>query len=98
MNQITLQTMKPNVMEKLQNLARLHQRTLEEEITVILENAVLVDRGVDLIREPLQEPKFSNFWKGLQKFRLAIENDGLQFTDDDFADLRDRSVGREIVL
>ena len=98
MNEITLQTMKPNVMEKLQNLARSHQRTLEEEITVILENAVLVDRGVDLIRESLQEPKVSNFWKGLEKFRLTIENDGLQFTDDDFADLQDRSVGREIVL
>ena len=98
MNEITLQTMKPNVMEKLQNLARLHQRTLEEEITVILENAVLVDRGVDLIRESLQEPKVSNVWTGLEKFRLTIENDGLQFTDDDFADLRDRSVGREIVL
>lgn len=98
MNQITLQTMKPNVMEKLQNLARLHQRTLEEEITVILENAVIVDRGVDLIRESLQEPKVSNFWKGLEKFRLTIENDGLKFTDDDFADLLDRSVVREIVL
>ncbi|MCY7407525.1 MAG: hypothetical protein LH631_09150 [Alkalinema sp. CAN_BIN05] len=55
MNQITLQTMKPNVMEKLQNLARSHQRTLEEEITVILEDAVLVDRGVDL--EDRQESK-----------------------------------------
>jgi len=40
MNQITLQTMKPNVIKKLQNLARSHQRTLEEEITVILENAL----------------------------------------------------------
>jgi len=98
MNQITLQTMKPTVIEKLQNLARSHQRTLEEEITVILEDAVLVDRGVDLIVEERQESKVSDFWKGLQKFRLTIENDGLRFTDDDFADLRDRSVGREIVL
>jgi len=98
MNQITLQTMKPTVIEKLQNLARSHQRTLEEEITVILEDAVLVDRGVDLIVEERQESKVSDFWKGLQKFRLTIENDGLRFTDDDFVDLRDRSVGREIVL
>jgi|GEM_PF-475420 len=98
MNQITLQTMKPTVIEKLQNLARSHQRTLEEEITVILEDAVLVDRGVDLIVEDRQESKMSDFWKGLQKFRLTIENDGLRFTDDDFVDLRDRSVGREIVL
>jgi len=29
---------------------------------------------------------------------LTIENDGLRFTDDDFADLRDRSVGKEIIL
>ena len=54
-NQITLQTMKPTVIKKLQNLARSHQRTLEEEITVILENAVLVDLGVDL--EDRQESK-----------------------------------------
>ena len=98
MNQITLQTMKPTVIKKLQNLARSHQRTLEEEITVILEDAVLVDRGVDLIVEERQESKVSDFWKGLQKFRLTIENDGLRFTDDDFADLRDRSVGRERTL
>jgi hypothetical protein len=98
MNQITLQTMKPTVIKKLQNLARSHQRTLEEEITVILEDAVLVDRGVDLIIEERQESKVSDFWKGLQKFRLTIENDGLRFIDDDFADLRDRSVGREIIL
>jgi hypothetical protein len=97
MNQITLQTMKPTVIKKLQNLARSHQRTLEEEITVILEDAVLVDRGVDLIVGDRQESKVSDFWKGLQKFRLTIENDGLRFIDDDFADLRDRSVGREIV-
>jgi mRNA-degrading endonuclease RelE of RelBE toxin-antitoxin system len=49
--------MKPTVIKKLQNLARSHQRTLEEEITVILENAVLVDRGVNL--EDRQESKLS---------------------------------------
>ncbi len=79
--------MKLTTIKKLQNLARSHQRTLEEKITVILENAVLVDRGVDLIIEERQESKVSDFWKGLQKFRLTIENDGLRFTDDDFADL-----------
>ncbi|MFO0129103.1 MAG: hypothetical protein ACK54J_18265 [Pseudanabaena sp.] len=43
------------------------------------------------------QPK-SDFWKGLQKFRLAIQNEGVGFTNEDFADLRDRSVGREIIL
>jgi len=45
----------------------------------------------------LQETKGNDFWRGLQRFRLTIENEGLSFGDD-FADLRDRSVGREIVL
>ena len=58
-NQITLQTMKPTVIKKLQNLARSHQRTLEEEITVILEDAVLVDRGVDLGNQVNTNPPLS---------------------------------------
>lgn len=45
----------------------------------------------------LQETKGNDFWRGLQRFRLTIENERLSF-DDDFAGLRDRSVGREIVL
>lgn len=45
-----------------------------------------------------QETKENDFWKGLQKFRLTIENEGLSFGDADFFDLRDRGVGREIVL
>jgi len=44
-----------------------------------------------------QETQGNDFWRGLQKFRLTIENEGLSFGDD-FAGLRDRSVGREIVL
>ena len=46
----------------------------------------------------LQETKGNDFWRGLQKFRLTIENEGLNFGGEDFAGLRDRSVGREIVL
>ncbi len=38
------------------------------------------------------------FWQGLLKFRERIEKDGIVFTDDDFADLRDKSPGRELVL
>ena len=39
-----------------------------------------------------QETKGNDFWNGLQKFRLTIENEGLSFGDDDFSSLRDRSV------
>ena len=37
-----------------------------------------------------QEAKGNDFWRGLQKFRLTIENESLNFSDDDFAGLRDR--------
>ena len=59
----------------------------------------LGDRQVNLERENLKEgQQKSDFWKGLQKFRLTIQNEGVGFTNEDFADLRDRSVGREIIL
>ena len=59
----------------------------------------LGDRQVNQESENLKEgqPK-SVFWKGLQKFRLTIQNGGVGFTNEDFADLRDRSLGREIIL
>jgi len=98
MNQITLQTIKPFVIEILQNLAQANQRTLEEEITSILENAVLVGQTIDLTVEDRHDSKKNTFWKGLQKFRLTIENEELSFTDEDFDDLCDRSEGREIIL
>lgn len=97
MNQITLQTIKPVVVEMLQNLAQANQRTLEEEINSILENAVLAERTVDLTAENHNETTTNTFWKGLQEFRLTIQNEGINFTDEDFADLRDLSEGREII-
>ncbi|MUG98239.1 hypothetical protein F7734_40390 [Scytonema sp. UIC 10036] len=45
-----------------------------------------------------EESEGDNFWQGLQNFRKVIQNEAIIFTDDDFADLRDRSVGREIEL
>ena len=88
MTQITLHTIKPMVIEKLQNLAQEHQRSLEEEISVILENAV----------GNQEESKGNTFWDGLLHFRQIIESEELIFTDDDFANLRDRTMGREIEL
>lgn len=38
------------------------------------------------------------FWQGVLRFREAIEKEGIEFTDADFADLRDCSPGREIEL
>jgi hypothetical protein len=39
MTQIILEQIKSSLVEKLQNMAQQHQRTLEEEITAILEDA-----------------------------------------------------------
>jgi hypothetical protein len=52
----------------------------------------------EFLRKKKEESKGDSFWQGLQKFRNIIQNEGIIFTDDDFADLRDSSVGREIDL
>ncbi|MGP1386904.1 MAG: hypothetical protein ACTS2F_25330 [Thainema sp.] len=38
------------------------------------------------------------FWKMTLRFRERMEREGIEFTDEDFANLRDRSPGREVVL
>ncbi len=52
----------------------------------------------EFLRKNKEESKGNTFWEGLQKFRQVIQSEGIIFTDEDFADLRDRSVGREINL
>ncbi len=52
----------------------------------------------EFLRKKQEQPKANNFWAGLQKFRQTIQREGIVFTDEDFADLRDRSPGREIDL
>ena len=38
------------------------------------------------------------FWEMTLRFRERMEQEGIEFTDEDFADLRDRSPGREVEL
>ena len=38
------------------------------------------------------ERRGENFWEMTLRFRETIEREGLVFTDEDFADLRDRGV------
>ena len=38
------------------------------------------------------------FWEMTLRFRQRMEAEGIEFTDDDFANLRDKSPGREIEL
>ena len=52
----------------------------------------------EFLRQKKEEFRGDNFWQGLQKFRQVIQSEGIIFTDEDFADLRDPSLGREVEL
>ncbi|MBD2359957.1 hypothetical protein H6G36_01880 [Anabaena minutissima FACHB-250] len=56
------------------------------------------DYLLEFLSKKKEESRGDNFWQGLRKFRSVIESGGIIYTDDDFAELRDRSVGREINL
>jgi hypothetical protein len=49
-------------------------------------------------QEKQLQNKGDSFWQGVLRFRETIEREGIEFTDEDFANLRDRSPGREIDL
>ena len=38
------------------------------------------------------------FWDMTLRFRQQIEEEGIEFTDEDFADLRDRTPGRKVEI
>jgi hypothetical protein len=50
----------------------------------------------EFLRRKQKESNQDKFWQGLQKFRNVIQSESIIFTDEDFANLRDPSVGREI--
>ncbi|MTJ53853.1 hypothetical protein FJR38_14960 [Anabaena sp. UHCC 0253] len=62
----------------------------------------VLESQLSQIKEQLQEEllqnKGDNFWQGVLRFRETIEREGIEFTDEDFANLRDRSPGREVEL
>jgi hypothetical protein len=59
---------------------------------------VLSQRLPEAATAPRPQGNGDTFWTGVLKFRERIEQEGIEFTDEDFADLRDRSPGREIDL
>jgi hypothetical protein len=54
----------------------------------------------DLIADLLEDEKTNSdgFWDMVLEFRQVMKQEGITFEDVDFADLRDRSVGREVAL
>lgn len=95
MTQIILEIGQPVVVEKLRHLAQKHQRTLEEQIVLILENAVKPlpqEEGIISALDSSQD----GFWDMTLRFRERMQQEQITFDDEDFANLRDRSVGREV--
>jgi cysteinyl-tRNA synthetase len=56
------------------------------------------DNLIELIREQREQQHGNKFWEGFKKMRATLEQEGIFFDDEDFADLRDRSPGREVNL
>lgn len=48
--------------------------------------------------EQAEKQAGETFWQATLRFRERIEREGIEFSDEDFADLRDRSPGREVEL
>ncbi len=85
--QVILKQLNPIVIEKLKRLAQSHQRTLEEEITSILE---------DVAEKEEEQTESEGFWDMTLRFRERMQQENITFDDADFADMRDRSVGRDV--
>jgi cysteinyl-tRNA synthetase len=50
------------------------------------------DNLIELIRQQREEQRGNKFWEGFKKLRATIEQEGISFNEEDFADLRDRSL------
>ena len=91
MTQIILEIGQPVVIEKLRSLAQKYQRTLEEQIVLILENAV-----TPLPQEQMTFSALDNgqdgFWDMTLRFRQRMQQENIVFADEDFAGLRDGQI------
>ncbi|AFY92198.1 hypothetical protein [Chamaesiphon minutus] len=56
------------------------------------------DNLIELIRQQREEQRGNELWHSLQRMRAILEEEGVFADEDDFANLRDRSPGREVNL
>jgi hypothetical protein len=72
---------------------------LTEENLLTEAEEVAITKITDWQQGKETRPQQGNeFWHSLQKLRATLEREGIFFDEDDFADLRDRSPGREVNL
>jgi hypothetical protein len=87
------------IIKSLDDLPRQDQTSLLQVLEQRL--APMTAGRSETIDESVAQPQKSpgeTFWEMTLRFRERIEREGIEFTDADFADLRDRSPGREIEL
>jgi cysteinyl-tRNA synthetase len=56
------------------------------------------DKLIELIRQQRKQQGGKEFWNSLQRIRAMLEEEGIFADENDFANLRDRSPGREVNL
>lgn len=69
-----------------------------DELSITEQAALFNTLRLRLETATLPEPRDETFWHMTLRFRERMEREGIELTDEDFADLRDRSPGREVVL
>jgi hypothetical protein len=72
-----------------------------EELSIEEQTSLFDVLGSRLSQEKEQQQINNNgetFWEMTLRFREQMEQEGIEFTDEDFANLRDRSTGREVEL
>jgi cysteinyl-tRNA synthetase len=56
------------------------------------------DKLIELIQQQREQQHGEKFWDGFKELRATLEREEISFDDDEFSDLRDRSLGREVYL
>ncbi len=69
-----------------------------DELSVAEQTSLLNTLQVKLAQTSQLDSRGETFWEMTLRFRERMEQEGIEFTDEDFADLRDRSPGREVAL
>ncbi|MGB3518588.1 MAG: hypothetical protein WBA43_19180 [Elainellaceae cyanobacterium] len=77
-------------------LQAIDELSVDEQTSLL--NALQMKLSKTTQQDQIDENRGEQFWQGILHFRAALEREGIEFTDKDFANLRDRSPGREIEL
>lgn len=69
-----------------------------DELSVVEQTSLFDVLQTRLASEYQSKSNGETFWAMTLRFRKRMAREGIEFMDEDFANLRDRSPGREVVL